>query len=135
MTKQEIIKQAYGKYYPQLERCLDENGWSNNWNHFISVESRIFQPEEIEKNGKCWRPKSLEGLEDNNGWIKIESVEDLPNGEYALYHVISKNDIYCDKPKNQGIEEFWGNDIQKKEYWLKEFSHYKPIEKPKPPIY
>lgn len=125
MTKQEIIKEAYGKYYPQLERCLDENGWSNNWNHFISVESRIFQPEEIEKNGKCWRPKSLEGLEDNNGWIKIESYQDLPKetGHYWVKrgYEIGINYIIVPESLNSGF--------------LAVLTHYKPIEKTKPPIY
>lgn len=71
----------------------------------------------------------------NNGWIKIESEDDLPRGDYALYHVISKNNIYCNEPKNQGIEEFWGNDIEKKDFWLKEFTHYQPIIKPDLPLY
>jgi hypothetical protein len=30
-----------------------------------------------------WRPKSLDGIENNNGWIKIESKDDLPKkGKY-----------------------------------------------------
>lgn len=79
--------------------------------------------------------ESLQKTEsDNNGWIKIESEENLPNGSYALYHVISKNLHHFNEPKNQGIEEFWGNDIEKKQYWLKEFTHYQPIVKPNLPL-
>lgn len=127
MTKQEIIKQAYGKYYPQLERCLDENGWSNNWNHFISVESRIFQPEEIEKNGKCWRPKSLQGIEDNNGWIKIESEEDLPKNKGYFLCLYEDGDVI---PHHFSINSDFDRVL-----FLEEFTHYKKIEQQKPPIY
>lgn len=126
-TKQEIIKQAYGNYYPQLERCLDENGWSNNWNHFISVESRIFQPEEIEKNGKCWRPKSLQGLEDNNGWIKIENEEDLPKVDGINCWIITEN--------NKQIRQRWFNKFWNEYEGEGKVTHYQPIEQPKPPIY
>lgn len=81
------------------------------------------------------RPKILNNWEYNNGWIKIESEEDLPKEEYGEYHVYSENKMYSIEPKNQGIEPFWLNDKSKSQEWLDNFSHYQPIKKPKPPMY
>ena len=86
-------------------------------------------------NDITWKPKSLVGIENNNKWIRIESENDLPKEGYGLYHIITKTDIYTNIPKNQNIDEFWGNDINKSSWWLQNVTHYQPISKPQPPIY
>ena len=65
-------------------------------------------------------------IEDNNGWIKIESEEDLPKDGH--YWVITKEGILTDSPKDKDL-------FQDNSYWLSNFTHYQPIVKPKPPIY
>lgn len=62
----------------------------------------------------------------NNGWIKIESEEDLPkeNGEYWTIRkngIMIKEHFYLSNPLN----------------WIKYYNvtHYQPIVKPLPPIY
>jgi len=71
------------------------------------------------------RPKSLQGIENNNGWIKIESEEDLPK-EFTKYWVIDKSD------GKMYQREF---DKSTKEFFLEYSTHYQPIVKPQPPIF
>ena len=77
--KQESIKNAYGEYWEQCK--IDENGWCDydDWLNFIgqSIYYDLFD----------WkmRPKSLFGIDNNNGWIRIEEDgSNLPkqSGEY-----------------------------------------------------
>ena len=71
MTKQEIIKLFWGASYGS---DIDENGWKPLYNSFIPSTLSI----DISECRKLYRPKLLRGIEDNNGWIKIEKSEDLP---------------------------------------------------------
>jgi len=64
-------------------------------------------------------------LENNNGWIKIESEKDLPKKELE-YFVKRKN------VKGTVIRQFV---ISHTKAWLKCYTHYQPITKPQPPIY
>ena len=68
------------------------------------------------------RPKSLEGIEKNNGWIKIESESDLPN---------KTNDYWIVNKLGVSIRNY---DMQEDNDW-NDVTHYQPITKPKPPIY
>ena len=65
-------------------------------------------------------------LKPNNGWIKIESEEDLPkiSGHYfILINTVIKID-------------FWTNHEKKFELWNKNLvTYYQPIDRPKPPMY
>lgn len=65
-------------------------------------------------------------MDTNNGWIKIESEDDLPKDSFNYY-------FYC---SNGAV--MTGNDLEYyKKYIIPELkaSHYQPIVKPKPPIY
>jgi hypothetical protein len=131
MTKQEKIQEAYGEHWENVKNFVDENGWMD-LTFAISAQigvigSFTYQFNEF-KNGNPTRVRilSLAELEDNNGWIKIESEEDFPkeNGDYFicvdgvqpnnnimhLYQLIS----HC----RDGL-----------------ISHYKPVIKPNEPIY
>lgn len=77
----------------------------------------------------------IDNEQTSEDWIKINSEDDLPKEGYGSYHVISKTEIYCEIPKNQNIEEFWKNDINKSAWWMENISHYQPIQKPQLPIY
>ena len=119
MTKQEIIKLFWGASYGG---DIDENGWKPLRNNFIPSTLSI----DISECRKLYRPKLLRGIEDNNGWIKIEKSEDLPkeNGEYWTLRkngIMIKEHFYLSNPFNWTI--FYN------------ITHYKPIEKPKPPLY
>jgi|SRR6478752_222418 len=71
------------------------------------------------------RPKSLQGIENNNGWIKIESEADLPK-EYCEMFVFDKEN------NNIKYREYFNT---AKKAFVKLYSHYQPIQKPQPPIY
>lgn len=75
-----------------------------------------------------FRPKSLRGIEDNNGWIKIEKVEDLP--DYDTYLVVMRKNGSIVK---QNIGRWLGetHDILE----VEKCSHYKPIEEEEKPLY
>lgn len=137
-AKQESIKKAYAEYWEYVKNNIDENGYLNEY--FLSKNSKtIFNKPEIKNKIFGLRysniPKSLIGIETNNGWIRIESEDDLPKEDYGFYHVTSKEPIYVKEPKNQSVEEYCSLDINKKKWWMDNITHYRPIEKPKKPIY
>jgi hypothetical protein len=127
MDKQEVIKQAYGDHWDKVCEYVDDKGWCHG---FFGIQMQELQGIGKPKNEPTkWRPKSLEGLEDNNGWIKIESEEDLPKEIEGYWHVVLKGKVI--------IIELLKDDKSKLFQSLKkdEITHYKLIEKPKPPIY
>lgn len=129
MTKEEAIKKAYGEYWQRLpkrgkEQSIESDGYVHE-NYLIPsgvLESDI--PFE-ECPGDCdfHRPKSLAGIENNNGWVKIESEDDLPQqmGNYWAIHV------------EYGLEQRFFYD--KTEHNWDKITHYQPIKKPRPPIF
>lgn len=143
-TKREVIRKAYGEHWDLHKDNVDEFGWS-----YLGNNSRLLNNYDCSLVGE-WlqkgydsfktgenshiqqvyvRPKSLQGIENNNGWFSIEE-HGLPKpGEYR---VISHN---YDKPQ---IEEYNGK------MWYDKISgtfspclvtHYKPIEQEKLPLY
>lgn len=77
MTKQEKIKEAYGIHFEEVKYSVDENGWVSFGNSNAFRLDGKMEQEVDSYNGK-FRPKSLQGIENNNGWVKIESENDLP---------------------------------------------------------
>lgn len=122
MTKQEYIEQEYGKHYESVKAFLYRDGW---------LDKLVFQKTDLkyedlsdldfehEGNTFC-RPKSLSGIENNNGWIKIESESDLP----------TEPDFYWCRDNNGAIHQVHYEDIT-----VGYSTHYQTIPKPKPPIY
>ena len=124
-AKQEAIKKAYGEYWENVKDYVDENGW------IYFVRSNGFRldgkiPQEVDSYNGKFRPKSLQGIENNNGWIKIESKDDLPKEEGNYFIVRSNNEVGTSYfiPNNDFSAIDWRN-----------ITHYQPIEKPKLPIY
>lgn len=98
MTKQEKIAEAYGEHWEKVKDFVDmENGaccgidYTNKgseFNHPSLNKMGIFQKDNFtetwfdpNQNKHFWRPKTLDGISSNNGWIKIESEECLPKRE------------------------------------------------------
>lgn len=149
MTKEEKIQEAYGKHWNEVWAFIDDNGYctqidytkstSERRNHRTLFEMGFREDDGLLETGMCaktgnnvWRPKSLQGIENNNGWIKIESEEDLPKEELDCHFVFKKNDI---KYQTFGV---WDNKL--KSFWsgalrINYVTHYQPIIKPKLPIY
>lgn len=136
MTKNEVIENAYGDHFEEMKPFIDENGWFDKNSFYNNKFS--FNYEQLDKSfshkDDFMRPPELNNIENNNGWIKIESEADLPKTPYGYYHICTKKPIY-ENSSNIGIDEFWQNDLNKKQWWLDNVHHYQPIQKPNPPLY
>jgi len=130
MTKEEVIKNSYGEYWEDCFLAIKDNGWLNV-DLINSVKGAIFRVKVMRafkhdantiKNSLYIRPKTLRGIETNNGWIKIESeaqYDELENGDYEWYNI---------KTGKYDKGDLWAYGI---------FTHYKLVPKLEiiPPIY
>ena len=129
MTKQDRIKEAYAPWWNHIKDYLDEDGrfdldlyYSDRSNYnTLSGLTLALHP-----TNKRWRRAiSLDGLEDNNGWIKFNSeVEIEPT---TNYWVRTSNDVI------QLLHGSIINSIKTKN--LIQITHIIPIIEPKPPLY
>jgi len=129
-TKEQVIQEAYGEYWDEAKNYVDENGWCD----IKSINEKISYDIPLESFNSLYpeiiRPKSLQGIENNNGWIKIESEDDLPK--------VSGDYFFISKLTNRIVTSYFmdGSKVAyNKTNIVKQYSHYKTIEKPKPPIY
>jgi len=127
MTKEEKIQEAYGEYWEKLKFCIDENGWFNQITKWQSLDN-YFHKDTIEGKSYLQRPKSLQGIENNNGWIKIESEEDLPTTEIDC-HIIYNNNLMTFSVWDNVLKGFYIGIVKQNP------THYQPIIKPQPPLY
>ena len=129
-AKQEAIKNAYGEYWEQVKDYVNENGWCD-----VSKYSKIkdIEPEFSDIENKIgvfdMRPKSLQGIENNNGWIKVESEADLPKNDDDYWVMTSIKDDEVQQLSNLIVIRCLNLEKNIK------ITHYKPIEKSKVPIY
>lgn len=133
MTKQEVIKQAWintGMDFEKIEPLLKidesigydmrENGWIQFTPQFKNINGYNNLLLDFIALHSC-RPKSLSGIENNQGWIKLEGK---PN------EIEYDGDVWIIN-KNGGIEINLNHEYLELGY----ATHYQPIIKPKPPIY
>lgn len=126
MTKQEKIKEAYGNKFESLKHNIDSNGWIKEYDTYRSE----FESLEFDYKTNSMRPLELKGIENNNGWIKIEKESDLPKGITDCWFKTNQGNIILGYFTTRGFFVNEGNDIE-----LKFVTHYQTIQKPKPPIY
>ena len=138
-TKQQAIQEDWERNlllagmnkddFKYLKKLINDDGFLNTSG--VSLSKKFYNIQ-LDIVGELIRPKSLQGIENNNGWIRIESEDDLPKDLTKCHFIIrgyEDNDYigrYCD-----GL--FWNS--QNEAYSWGVVSHYQPIEKPKPPIY
>ena len=136
MTKQEKIKDVYGIHF---DKCNpDENGWSKyqlNENQELISEFAINSVLPCEFNNfrqdnanliYCIRPVLLKGIENNNGWTKIESINDLPN---------LKDKLIIFKFGNQYTTTWQSNDILETPNYYLRYSHWRVKDEILEPIF
>ena len=132
MEKQEIIQKAYGKSYDALKDYINENGFVDCVkNRKISLIP-FFDVSEIEFNGHLSRPKTLKGIENNNGWVKIYCENDMPQFDCNCFIIDKKKGVVT----GQWLQA--PNEIEDKKaraFWLDKATHYKIIDKPQLPLY
>lgn len=122
MTKEEKIKQAYGINYDNFKNVIDEQGWNQKRIfNYQDLDHKNFDYKETGHGIYISRPKSLQGIENNNGWNKISEVG-YPKDESVNYHV-----LHIDFPEVQEISLMQEVD--------KRFTHWRRIETPINPIY
>lgn len=132
MEKQEIIKKAYGKSYDALKDYINENGFVDCVkNRKISLIP-FFDVLEIEFNGHLSRPKSLKGIENNNGWVKIYCENDMPQFDCDCFIIDKIKGVVTGQWKQAPNEIL---DKQARFFWVKKATHYKIIDKPQLPLY
>jgi hypothetical protein len=132
MTKEEVIKAAYGEHWEsfsnEVKKCaLNNDGY---------IYNSILEPKDLSLEthqyilGFKWRPISLSGIENNNGWIKIEMESDMPKqrGTDDIYIIDELGEVQVASSKLL-------NDRQIFNYWKATITHYQPINKPKPPLF
>ena len=145
MTKEQKIKEAYGEYWGLFPQILKDRILSNNGvlDYFILPREERYSTEKIrdirssksifectktdEGTPRFFRPKILNGIDNNNGWIKIESESDLPK-ESAEYWVVLKSGTIS---KSSYLE-------QRKVFFMfgdLDVTHYKKMNYPCNPIY
>ncbi|EPE9901243.1 hypothetical protein ACSN7Q_002408 [Flavobacterium psychrophilum] len=128
MTKEEKIQEAYINCWDDFKDYVDENGFLNCVKNRKLSLIPYFEVSEIEFKGNLVRPKSLSGLEGNNGWIKIKSVGDFP-----------KKDLECYVTNNIGRIQFAEFELENQRFYVENLrmypTHYQPIIKPDYPLY
>jgi len=118
MNKQEKIQESYGEHWDIIKDFISENGWYDRKYSNFNPELDGF---DISILGQLIRPKSLKGIETNNGWIEYKE-----NGIGYLDIVYTDaGNIY---PYSVYVAYSSINDIQK-------ITHHQKIEMPNPPIY
>jgi hypothetical protein len=123
MKKLEKIKEAYGKTYERYSEFIDKNGWIKK----LSL-IKDFEVCEVDFVGSKQRPKLLQGIEHNNGWIYIESEVDLPDKDIECYVTNRIGRIQFGEFEKETERFFVNND--------RIFpTHYQQVIKPKHPIY
>lgn len=123
MKKQEVIKKAYGKSYDALKDYINENGFVDCVkNRKISLVP-FFDVTEIEFNGHLSRPKSLKGIENNNGWKLIDELNVYDN-EHVLFLRMT-----------EGGEAPIFTCIAGEDFQIGYFTHWKRVDISKPPLF
>jgi len=132
MKKQEAIKKAYGEHWETVKDYVDENGWCE-WDYKNNCSPSRFEIMDFEHKmheSYNWRPKSLQGIENNNGWIKIESEDDLPKE--------TGNYFFTSRSTGNVLIDYFTHDSKVANYFFMQrglYSHYQPIQKPLKPLY
>lgn len=123
MTKQEKIKEEWEIAMPGYI-YYDNDGLSDHVFHESDFNCNNFRKLSA-LHGFYIRPITLDGIEDNNGWQKIEGDQDLPK-ENGMYNVYYKDGTISSRYYDVRLNDW---NVEPKA------THYQPIVKPKPPLY
>lgn len=131
MTKEEVIKEAYKKLeIPFNENIIYDKGWTKIKPLQYESKYEYLDLLKLTTHVHSIRPKSLQGIENNNGWTKINSEKEIPtdyNKElFKLFYWT-----------NGGIYEAEDYKLWRFHYAHLYITHYRlqPKFNPKPPIY
>lgn len=133
MTKEEKIQEAYGKYWeglsiPAKNCALKHNGYIGPIISGLGEIPRDF----VTFNDLGFRPISVIGIENNNGWVKIYCENDMPQFDCDCFIIDKIKGIVTGQWK-QAPNEL--EDKKARAFWLDNATHYKIIDKPVLPFY
>jgi hypothetical protein len=103
------IKAAYGDLWEEVKEDINNEGWCD------SRQSK-FTGEVDEYGYGWWRPKSLNGLEDNNGWTLFS--EKVPEQNTLI-------DLWT---KTGHITRSFRYSIQTEPFVKENYSHWRPFD-------
>jgi len=98
MTKEERIHEAYKELFDNedlkekdnrfngIKNFIDNDGWLSGNIH--NVDKKL-----IECSGHEIRPKSLQGIENNNGWIKLQGLANEIQDRCSIWIETKNGDI------------------------------------------
>jgi len=124
MTKQEKIQEAYGENWEYFKDYVDENGWIRDkdfWGRWPEGKIKWETTDHDNEFYDTRRPLSLSGIENNNGWTVLKGIKNEIQHDGDIW-IFNKN----------GNIELW---LENQFLPLNHATHWKPIIKPKPPIY
>lgn len=139
MYKQEKIKIEWQKVlrkttFSCIEHFVTDNGWISQ-NALSKEEKLLIREVEIDKD--FIRPISLNGIDNNNGWIQV--ISDFELTEYSqklepIWILLEDDDNKISILVQPDVNDnyYSPDDII---YHYADISHFMKIIKPKPPIY
>ena len=134
MTKERKIIEAYGKYWESIKDFVDENGYiimsisiTRKINLELEREIRFHSKNTSGVAGMCVRPKTLQGLENNNGWVKIESIEDLPKEKGLKCLFLNKDNMHTTYISDDVLYD--------SDWFFRRYTHWKIKNEFKYPLY
>lgn len=123
--KLEAIKKAWAGFYnPQVK----ENGWMDI-NAKTYSNDKFFDRLQFNDKRHSIRPKSLKGLDCNNGWTRIDNENDLPTESGWYEFQIFPQENYTPN------HSYWNIGNVKVGWFIETYTHYRRIHKPNIPIY
>ena len=135
MTKEEKIKEAYIEVFGE-KRIRSIMNYVYKGNGFIAgfvlLDLKLdIKNEKLERkfNGVVYsyRPKSLQGIENNNGWIKIESEKDLPKEKGLKCLFLNKNNMHTTYISDDVLYD--------SDWFFRRYTHWKIKNEFKYPLY
>lgn len=144
-TKKEVITEAYGDFVGIndniIESVLSNDGWIPR--DFIppSFDKSLF---EASFDFKLIRPKSLFGIEYNNGWTSISSRNEMPEKDCLLWVCFDNKPHPAIVGWNATSRMFYypkfnfrdNNYIKNSEsFWVPNITHYKLYIEGFPPLF
>ena len=129
MTKRQKINLEYAEFYNLCSAYIDENGWCFQRKNvdFEKLKSKI----KLEYFDDNFRPKSLNGIETNNGWIKFSDSK--PFKETASLITLLRT--YHNNLKVFTTTTISSFDYHEEPELYKQYSHWKYKELDIAPLY
>lgn len=132
--KQKAISEAYGEHWEFFKDNVNSDGWIKDrdfWGRWPKEMDIKWQTTDHDNDYyDTRRPLTLKGIENNNGWIKVESEHDLPkedNLEKYNCGILDADGKFKKMETNVSFIRL----TRLKNY----FTHYQPMQIPNPPIY